>query len=174
MVASAIGAVLLADFITGIVHWWEDAYGDPSWPVVGPLVVKPNIDHHEQPRLFLKSSFLMRNYQPFLASWVSMAIAWALGLPWWIVFALFLAGFGNEVHAWAHRSRKDNGRLISCFQEIGLIQGVRHHAVHHQCVDRQFCTLTNFLNPLLELIGFWVAIEWVLARVGIPVRAERR
>lgn len=35
--------VLVADFLTGLVHWWEDAYADPRWPWPwGLLVAQPN------------------------------------------------------------------------------------------------------------------------------------
>ena len=41
-----LSAWLAADLVTGMVHWWEDRYGDPTWPVIGPLIVEPNIRHH--------------------------------------------------------------------------------------------------------------------------------
>jgi hypothetical protein len=32
---------LLADFLTGVFHWWEDRLGKESWPVIGHLIIKP-------------------------------------------------------------------------------------------------------------------------------------
>jgi len=39
-----IFAILLADLISGIFHWWEDRYGNPNWPIIGKYIVEPNIN----------------------------------------------------------------------------------------------------------------------------------
>jgi len=35
----ALGVILLADFVTGIGHWLEDAYGTEETPVIGPSTI---------------------------------------------------------------------------------------------------------------------------------------
>jgi hypothetical protein len=50
--ATLLTVVLLADLVSGLVHWWEDAFariGD------GPLgrVARDNLRHHAKPREFL-------------------------------------------------------------------------------------------------------------------------
>jgi hypothetical protein len=52
--AQFLGLVMLADFLAGVVHWLEDAYGTEDTPVVGPLVIRPNIVHHHFPRFFTR------------------------------------------------------------------------------------------------------------------------
>ena len=52
--------VLLADLISGIVHWFEDTYGDPNWPIIGLTVMLPNILHHEDPLKFTKAPLFKR------------------------------------------------------------------------------------------------------------------
>ncbi len=47
-------AIAAADFITGLVHWWEDAYGNPNWKIFGKTVIQPNLRHHKQPREFIR------------------------------------------------------------------------------------------------------------------------
>ena len=59
-VASIFGGLLLADFVSGIIHWFEDRYGNPKWPVLGHAI-RANQEHHFRPRAFLKGSFLSRN-----------------------------------------------------------------------------------------------------------------
>ncbi len=27
--------ILITDLLTGTVHWWEDAYGNPDWKYLG-------------------------------------------------------------------------------------------------------------------------------------------
>ena len=45
IIVELIGAVLVADFLSGLFHWLEDAYGREDWPITGRLVTKPNILH---------------------------------------------------------------------------------------------------------------------------------
>ena len=87
-----IVVVLIADFIVGAVHWWEDTYGDPKWPIIGPLIIKPNIDHHTQPLLFTRSNFWMRNYQPFLGAVFLSIMIYLLGAPSWLMGAAIASG----------------------------------------------------------------------------------
>jgi hypothetical protein len=46
LIVEVIGAVLVADSLSGLFHWLEDAYGNEKWPIIGRLVTKPNILHH--------------------------------------------------------------------------------------------------------------------------------
>src|SRR6187402_3176872 len=48
---------LIADLVVGGVHWLEDSYGQPDWPVIGALVIAPNLLHHREPRAFLAKSW---------------------------------------------------------------------------------------------------------------------
>ena len=41
-----IACVLVADFLSGLFHWLEDAYGREHWPITGTLITPPNILHH--------------------------------------------------------------------------------------------------------------------------------
>ena len=34
IVAQVVAVWLVTDFLSGLFHWIEDAYGDPSWPIV--------------------------------------------------------------------------------------------------------------------------------------------
>jgi len=45
-----IAILLLVDFISGVLHWLEDAYGNEEWPIIGKQITKPNIIHHHDPR----------------------------------------------------------------------------------------------------------------------------
>ena len=48
--AQIIGGLLLADFISGLFHWFEDRYGNPDWPVLGHTI-RQNQQHHFTPAL---------------------------------------------------------------------------------------------------------------------------
>jgi hypothetical protein len=58
---SIIAGILLADFVTGVVHWLEDRFGSEAWPLLGPLVIAPNRLHNREPLAFTRAGFLSRN-----------------------------------------------------------------------------------------------------------------
>ena len=43
--------VLIADFITGFFHWFEDTYITLDWPTLGETVGEDNITHHVKPHI---------------------------------------------------------------------------------------------------------------------------
>ena len=63
----ALGVILLADFLAGVIHWLEDAYGTEDTPIIGPLAIRPNIIHHHYPRFFTKLSCRNETTRPFSA-----------------------------------------------------------------------------------------------------------
>jgi ubiquitin-conjugating enzyme E2 variant len=92
--------------------------------------------------------------------------AWSVGLLTWQVWLFAILGANaNEFHKWEHRTRKENGRIISCLQDIKILQSAKHHALHHtDPKNSHYCTITNFLNPVLDGIRFWDRLEWLLAK----------
>jgi ubiquitin-conjugating enzyme E2 variant len=165
-------AWLAADFFSGVFHWVEDRYGVEDWPVVGPLVVAPNVAHHSQPMAFVQQGFVSRNWTTILPAWLAAAAAWLLGSPWFAL-AFFFTGFGNEVHSWAHQRCS---RPIRGLQLIGIIQSQEQHAAHHRRpFDQNYCVMTDWLNPVFTWNGFWLCAEEIVeALTGAVPRPERR
>ncbi len=155
-----VGGLFLADFITGIFHWLEDRYGKPHWPIIGGII-KANQDHHYRPRDFLKGGFLRRNATTFGLSGAFLVLFWAFGwLNLFTASAIVFGALANEIHASAHRSPKENGRLITLIQKTGFMQSFKEHARHHrEGKDTHYCVMTNYLNPPLEAIRFFPAME---------------
>lgn len=170
------GCVMVADFITGLIHWFEDTYITPDWPILGKRVGEPNLLHHEHPGwIGYMSTLISRNYQTVVPAVLvcSLIVFWH-GWVWPILFILLLASLGNEVHTWNHRSK--NPIWIKFLQDTAIIQTPHQHAKHHRkpytvC----YCTLTNILNPILDYTRFWRAIEWVIrVTTGVkPVRGSQ-
>ena len=163
MILSAIAIIaawLMADFLSGVFHWWEDNYGVESWPIIGPLIVAPNIMHHSQPTAFLKGSLLVRNWTTFVPALTFAIVAFLCGYLWWALVFVFVAA-GNEVHAWAHQKCS---RPIRGLQLLGIIQSQEQHAIHHtDPFDRNYCVMTDWLNPWLTRVRFWEGVEAVVA-----------
>ena len=165
--------VLAADFVGGLVHWLEDAYVREDTPLIGRIVARPNIVHHHYPRYMTRHSWWRTSWDLAILSAIMVIAAWFAGLLSWEVWLFaILSANANEFHKWAHRTRKENGWLISFLQDIRLLQTARHHARHHtDPKNSHYCTMTNVLNPVLDRTGFWSGMEWALART---VRLERR
>lgn len=177
MTLEALGAWLLADFLTGLVHWWEDAYARAEWPLLGPLVAEPNLLHHRDPRAMTRLPWWRNIDVPVLAALLALTGLHALHLLRWpLALALVLAALTNLVHRWAHQTPAENGPVITWLQAKGLLQSRGQHARHHRWPRKtQYCPLTNLLNPVLERVGFWRRLERLILRLtGFRRRREPR
>ena len=150
-----IAAFLAADLLTGIFHWWEDRYGNPAWPVLGKYVIQPNIEHHSNQMSFTHGNYFTRNWTTILAT---------------VPIAVF-ASQSNEIHCWSHQKCS---RPIRGLQLLGILQSPEQHARHHtRPFDRNYCVMTDVLNPVLQAVGFWQALEWCIGLAGVHPRLER-
>lgn len=173
--AQVLTVWVITDFLSGVFHWMEDAYGHPSWPVVGRHVTKPNILHHYVPRAFVANSWFISSRLLLVICAVLLALSLAAGVfNWMIGLSLALGLNANQIHKWSHRSRRENGPVVTMLQRLRLIQSPAHHQRHHQHgKDSHYCVLTDFLNPVLDGLGFWRGAERAIRRVfGVTRRSD--
>jgi hypothetical protein len=158
--------VLAAEFVAGLVHWFEDAYVREDTPLIGRIIGRPNTVHHHYPRYMTRHNWWQSSWDLVLPAAILVAVAWCFGfLTWQVWLFATLAANANEFHKWAHRTRKENGRLISFLQDIRLLQTAKHHSRHHtDPKNSHYCTMTNFLNPVLDTLRFWDGLERILAK----------
>lgn len=156
-----------ADFITGVIHWWEDTYGNPNWKILGKYVVEPNLVHHKQPHKLLEGSYWNRINTSFYAATIIGGGLWAVDLlSWRIIVCLLFCTQGNEVHAMSHRPDRITNKFIHFLQKIGLFQSKKMHRWHHKApYETNFCVMTDFCNPILNKINFWGKLEWLILKV---------
>ena len=167
--------VLAADFVAGMVHWLEDAYIREDTPIVGKHIARPNIIHHHYPRYMTRHSWWQTSFDLIIVSAILVVAAWFVGLLTWEVWVFaILSANANEFHKWEHRTRKENGLIISFLQDIRLLQTAKHHARHHtDPKNSHYCTITNVLNLVLDGMHFWDGVEWFLARtIGLNRRED--
>jgi plasmanylethanolamine desaturase len=174
---NVLAAVLFAELGSGIFHWWEDRYGNPDWPVIGKWIIQPNIEHHRRPALVCQNTWWDRNnttlipslFGAGLALWLCLQFALPL---WWLVLGFVILGHMNEVHSWTHQKCSLPIRFL---QSTGLLQSCQHHKIHHERpYNRNYCALTVYLNPVLETLGFWTALEFIVrVTLGASPRPER-
>ncbi len=158
---------IAADFITGMIHWWEDAYGNPNWKIIGKYVVEPNLVHHEQPHKLLEGSYWTRINTSFFAAAIMGTILWLIGLhSWQVIVCLLFCIQGNEVHAMSHRPDKITGLLARFLQKTGIFQSKKMHRWHHKApYETNFCIMSDFVNPILNKIAFWKRLEYLILKI---------
>jgi hypothetical protein len=176
-----LGAIV-ADFVSGLVHWLADTWGSESMPVLGRRLIHPFRVHHVNPRDLLRRSFVDCNGDVALLTCPVFLAAWLMPLAdeagaCASIFLLALATTSlptNQVHQWAHQSQPP--RAVAWLQRAGLILGRAQHARHHTPpYAANYCIATGWCNRTLAAIGFFPALERVITRVtGIPPRQDDR
>ncbi|MBP9854594.1 MAG: hypothetical protein KBD53_06990 [Candidatus Omnitrophica bacterium] len=153
--------LLIADFLSGVSHWVVDAYSPKDNAFIKRHITDPVILHHYKPREFTKNSWIKSTWAPMLvASIFGLGINLIFGFNWMTVLTLFIAINGQEVHKWSHRTKKENGPVITFLQDLRVIQTRRHHSAHHKSPnDCAYCVITNYLNPILDKMHFWDNLE---------------
>lgn len=164
-----ITGLLVADFLSGVVHWYFDTWGTVNTPVLGVLV-RSFREHHLYPKAMCDHDFIEVSADnciipiPFLV----VCCLWKVQLSWHI--ELFLMGstiwtvvfvlFTNQVHKWAHMSLKDRPYLARLLQKSRIILNSKHHWGHHvNPYDHNYCIFSGWCNPFLEKIDFWKKVE---------------
>ena len=175
MIALELVAVwLLADFVSGVVHWAEDSYGTEYTPVIGRWIVRPNLLHHRDASAFVDKSWLASSWDLAAVGVAVLAIAGLAGaLTWHVGLFVLLGANANQFHKWNHMRHSRVPLAIRVLQRMRLLQSSRHHAQHHRGTkDSHYCVITEVLNPVLDGLGFWRALEKALAPVLGPPRPQ--
>lgn len=165
--AQVLIAWLLADLVTGAVHWFEDKYLDPTKTLNFLTNVAEDNDLH---------------HRRAAAGWPTAFVLWLIGAPLWLWLAAFFASFGNLIHRWAHMPDRKLPLWIRTMQATGLFITHEHHDTHHRSMLRlipkhlagyRFCPMTNWVNPLVDHIGLWYGLEWLFGRCGLQTTKQR-
>lgn len=167
---TVLSSYVAADFVTGLFHWLEDTYGKKSWGQwLYRNIVLPNIEHHDSPINFTRSSYWNRVELSVYLAAPLVIVGLFVHCPWLISFALF-ASQANEIHCWAHRGGGNN-LAVRTLQTCRIVQRSKHHGVHHKAPYRsRYCVMTPWLNPILDGLKFWRAIEYTLACCAVQPR----
>jgi ubiquitin-conjugating enzyme E2 variant len=94
--------VLLAELLCALIHWWEDRYANPAWPLIGPWIAAPNQRHHREQRAFLANGWWRANEVQIVAALAVVSAAALAGFwSWQLGLVTLLAANANTVHQWA-------------------------------------------------------------------------
>ena len=153
---AALCGWLLADLLSGLVHWALDTFGSVRTPVVGPAFIRPFREHHAEPDAMTRHDFIEVNGASCLGCLPLLLLGLLLDgfAHALVVFTCLGVLVTNQCHKWAHSLPGDNSFLIKKLQEVGLILHPSEHAKHHTPpYNSHFCTANGWLNrPLNSLL----------------------
>lgn len=181
-----LGAVLgwiVADFLSGVAHWAGDTWGSTRTPLVGRWFIHPFREHHSDPAAMTRHDFFETNGSSCIAALPLLAVAAlmtvadpAAALTHALLFFTALGMLAaNQCHKWAHVHPSRLGRLVRAAQRLRLVLSPEHHRHHHaRPFDTHYCTASGWMNAPLNAIGFFRALEYVIARASgaVPRDAE--
>lgn len=174
--ALAVNAVSLplclfaVDLLSGVLHWAEDTWTAPGRsPLLDRWVVRDNIEHHRRPGTIRAGGYWATNRVCIvLASLAALTLVLFRVEAWQAYLIVAFASQANQIHLWAHSA--DPPAPVRRLQRWGILQSPRHHAEHHaRPYATRFCTVTNYLNPVLDRIAFWTALERLFELCGATV-----
>lgn len=158
--------MLLADLVSGVVHWLEDVYAKPGMLFINKITVENEL-HHVRPREFLKNNWWQSSWDIALAGLIIVATAWWFNvLSWEIVLFAILVANTNQIHKWSHQTKRENHAIVMFLQKIQVLQGPKHHGKHHGGEkNTHYCVVTPFLNPVLEKLNLWRNLERLNSKI---------
>ena len=172
IIGGIILAWLIAEIISGVIHFIEDSYCKPEWKeskntlkqFIYKNITAPNILHHQRPAAMLEGNFWQRNNTSIIPAWIIALCIYLLGPTYWPIWLGFiLMGFANELHGWSHQKCS---KPIQFLQSIGILQHPKHHKIHHtRPYSQRYCVMSGWVNPILEFLYFWPALRimiWLL------------
>lgn len=153
---------LLADFVSGILHFAQDKLGSKDTPLFGHII-NAGRTHHEDPLKFLSSTLWHRNRYNVLGALAFCVLA---TLVFGLQPSIFAATAGGllmiEIQILAHKP--DIPLWARLLQATGIIQRPKQHQAHHVEHNRTYCVVTSWFNPWLDKSGLWRLLHNVTKR----------
>lgn len=170
MCAGALLGYLVADVVSGLVHWFCDTFFHDDTPLIGPAFIHPFREHHSDPLGITRHGFFEVNGNNSLVLLPLVTAVLLMGEPrpgeavpalfvQCTVLAFALVTFAtNQFHKWAHQERPL--AAVRWLQATGLILSPAHHGRHHSRPYRQaYCITAGWLDPVLDRTHLFERIE---------------
>ncbi|MDB4944197.1 MAG: hypothetical protein JWP97_3731 [Labilithrix sp.] len=172
---AALVGILMADFMSGFVHWLFDSWGSVDTPIVGKLAIRTFRHHHVDEKAITHHDFVETNGHNFGLSMLPASVGLLVvrdadtTLPMLFVGMTLLAlvvfnATTSQVHKWAHLESRP--RWVTFLQRIRLINSPEHHALHHAApYNRNYCITLGWMNGPLQAVRFFETLEWLVTAI---------
>ena len=169
MVSAFMFGFVLADFVSGVVHWVADTWGSPELPIIGQALIRPFREHHVDQKEITRHDFVETNGNNCFIS-IGPAVGGALvplvdALNVFVATAIFSVTlwvlFTNQFHKWAHLDSPP--RWVALLQRLNLVLPPDHHTVHHTApYAKYYCITVGWLNEPLYRVRFFQVLERII------------
>ena len=167
LAVGVLAGYLLADFVSGTVHWFCDTFFAEDTPLIGRKVIRPFRDHHRHPAAITRYRLLEQDGTNYFLSIPLLWLAWRQGGVFFCAtawgFALGAMGT-NLFHKWAHAERVPAG--VRWLQRHRLILSPEAHAIHHRMYTGGYCVTTGWVNVIADRIDFFGRAERLVRLFG--------
>jgi hypothetical protein len=169
LVALTLLAWISADFVSGLVHFLADNFGNVNTPVFGKLFIFGFREHHVDAKAITRHSFIETNGANCLVSLPGMIyVYFATDAVQDFCFRFYMTAFffsiflTNQIHKWAHMDAPP--RLVAALQRWHLILPQAHHGIHHAPPhDKYYCITCGWLNATLQKLRFFQTLKRILS-----------
>ena len=162
IVIKIIALILLADFATGLFHFYVDKYGVMNSKYLS-VSINGLLIHHDSPKLMTEQSYWELTKGVYKIGAVIFLVSLFFNFHWELLFFLLVSAQANMIHKWAHQHKSTNLKIVNYLQMLHIIQTRKHHLHHHNGrYDGYYCVMTNVLNPILKTIFFWEGLVKIL------------
>ncbi|EDO41601.1 predicted protein, partial [Nematostella vectensis] len=181
-----VGGMVVADFMSGLVHWAADTWGSVDIPIFGKAFIRPFREHHVDPTAITRHDLIETNGDNCLLTLPVLSVVTAKyficdqnTISSWYALDCFLFSLGffvmltNQIHKWSH-TYFGLPWWVEKLQSWHIILPKLHHRIHHVAPhETYFCITTGWLDYPLELIRFWPALEYLIEKItGHKPRAD--
>lgn len=157
---------LLADIVSGVVHWFADTFGKVEWPILGNTFIRSFHEHHLDPKSITRHDWIETNGNNFFIGIPALFLIFVLKeslSPAVIIGVCFLniwTSLTNQFHKWAHQSQGPT--WVNLLQKWRIITNRKEHITHHRKPHHSSYNITSgILNPILDKFRFYRMLEAV-------------
>lgn len=179
---ASVLSMVLADFFSGLLHWFADTWGSLDTPLIGNSFIRSFREHHIEPTAICRHDIVETNGDNCMVTMPIIFLTAVVNLKPDSVYHLFVHNFlvllciwvslTNQIHKWSHTYRPS--KIVSLMQQYGLVLSKRDHAIHHRNpFDKYYCITNGWLNPWLASFNFWKRFEEMITDVtGVEPRED--
>jgi ubiquitin-conjugating enzyme E2 variant len=180
LVLVVVAAAMVADLVSGLVHWTADTWGSETLPFIGRRFLRPFRVHHVNPADFNRRDFIDTNGDVSMLVLPSLVAAagWPIEGTMSLALVTGLVSFAaagwmtNQVHQWSHVDRPP--RVVAWMQRHGLLLSRAAHGAHHTAPHAtNYCIANGWMNRPLAALGFFRRLEALVTRcTGVEPRRD--